>query len=277
YPITKKLRINLGYTFEKIEISTDLSPSDAGPAYYNLENQGFNSALNLSLNYDTRNNRLFPSAGMYHMVSGEFSDKLIGSDENMAFRRFKLLSRFYYSLPWSFVLKFNASFGYIFAPGGREVPPSERFFPGGIYSVRGYEPMGLGTSINVAHQGNPMSPTFPFILGGNKEIVLNLELEFPILKAAQIKGVLFADAGNAYDERQNFFYIDTPDYLKGNAYTLGSGRRIHPPLGLFYSLGFGVRWLSPVGPLRFEWGIPLVKRYRSDPSILFEFTIGNFF
>ncbi|RYZ40450.1 MAG: hypothetical protein EOO72_08515, partial [Myxococcaceae bacterium] len=48
------------------------------------------------------------------------------------------------------------------------------------------------------------------------------------------------------------------------------------PLGLFHSAGFGFRWFSPIGPLRFEWGIPLTRR-PSDDSILFEFTIGNFF
>ena len=48
------------------------------------------------------------------------------------------------------------------------------------------------------------------------------------------------------------------------------------PLGLFHSVGFGFRWFSPIGPLRFEWGIPLTKRPDDEP-ILFEFTIGNFF
>ena len=46
--------------------------------------------------------------------------------------------------------------------------------------------------------------------------------------------------------------------------------------GLYWSAGFGFRWFSPIGPLRFEWGIPLTRR-PGDKDILFEFTIGNFF
>jgi outer membrane protein insertion porin family len=45
---------------------------------------------------------------------------------------------------------------------------------------------------------------------------------------------------------------------------------------LLYSVGFGVRWFSPIGPLRFEWGIPLTRR-PGDQPIQFEFTIGNSF
>jgi outer membrane protein insertion porin family len=46
---------------------------------------------------------------------------------------------------------------------------------------------------------------------------------------------------------------------------------------MFTSVGFGFRWFSPVGPLRFEWGFPLNRRIDIDQSSLFEFTIGNFF
>jgi outer membrane protein insertion porin family len=46
--------------------------------------------------------------------------------------------------------------------------------------------------------------------------------------------------------------------------------------GLRKSVGFGFRWFSPIGPLRFEWGIPLDPQLNEDP-LVFEFTIGNFF
>ncbi|MET0402743.1 MAG: BamA/TamA family outer membrane protein, partial [Cystobacter sp.] len=87
-----------------------------------------------------------------------------------------------------------------------------------------------------------------------------VELEFPVFEKAGIRGVLFYDAGNAFASNELFFQ-DKQDNV---------------PLGLFHSVGFGFRWFSPVGPLRFEWGIPLTKR-PGDQAILFEFTIGNFF
>ncbi|HIB78231.1 MAG TPA: outer membrane protein assembly factor BamA, partial [Flavobacteriales bacterium] len=79
YPITRKLRVNFGYTLEDIEITTDVSPSDPGPAYYNLDNEGINSAMSLTLSYDARDNRLFPNKGMFHSFTAEISDPVLGA------------------------------------------------------------------------------------------------------------------------------------------------------------------------------------------------------
>ncbi|MBI3179700.1 MAG: outer membrane protein assembly factor BamA, partial [Deltaproteobacteria bacterium] len=257
YPITHDLRLTGGYTLEWVEVETDPT---IGPALYELElGTGRNSSVSGSIAYDTRDNRLFPSSGHYHVFTAEVSDGAIGSDlEN---RRMQLYLRYYYPLPFAFVLKLAASFGFVYAPDGERVVISERFFPGGIYSVRGFEPRGLGPTVPVAGKGDPASRTGEFVVGGNKEAVFNLELEIPLIEAAGIKGVLFADAGNAYDDDEGFFYIDTPKSLRPKAYLLRGNRELdQPPLGLYYSFGFGFRWFSPIGPLRFEWGIPITKR-----------------
>ncbi len=79
------------------------------------------------------------------------------------------------------------------------------------------------------------------------------ELEFPVVDKAGIRAVAFFDAGNAYAEEQNYSFRNIRmDY------------------------GFGIRWNSPMGPLRFEWGIPIQRRSGED-SVVFNFTIGNFF
>jgi outer membrane protein insertion porin family len=277
YPLTPDLRVNVGYTLEQIEIATDVGGGDEGVRLRNLNRDGRNSAVNASIAYDTRDNRLFPADGQYHVLSGEISDPAIGSDEQMAYRRTQLGMRYYHPLAWGFVLKLNASFGWVFGGGPQGVPISERFFPGGIFSVRGFEPRGLGPTVPVAGEGSPNARTTEFTIGGNKEAVFNLEVEFPIIEAAGIKGVLFADAGNAYDDHENFFYVDLDEEQQPDAFLIRSGRRIKPPLGLYYSFGFGFRWFSPIGPLRFEWGIPITKRAPEDKDIIFEFTIGNFF
>jgi outer membrane protein insertion porin family len=131
--------------------------------------------------------------------------------------------------------------------------------------------------VNVGFKGEPLGETTEFVRGGNKEVVFNLELEFPILTAAGIKGVIFTDAGNAFDDNQGFFYINTPKELRSTGYLFSSTDPIYTPLGLYYSFGFGLRWLSPIGPLRFEWGIPITKVRPTDRGLIFEFTIGNFF
>jgi outer membrane protein insertion porin family len=276
YPVTPDLRVTAGYTLEWVQIESD---PVLGPSLYNLNSgNGRNSALNLSIIYDTRDNRLFPTKGHYHVLSTEISDRFIGAEEDLEHWRNQLVARYYYPLPvLDMVLKMNASFGIVTVPrGDRPVAISERFFPGGIFSVRGFEPRGLGPVEYVTGKGEPFSPTSPFTVGGNKEAVFNLELEVPLIEQAGIKGVLFADAGNAYNDDEGFFYIGTPDKVP-YAYLMRSGRKVKPPLGLFYSFGFGFRWFSPIGPLRFEWGIPITKRNASDRGIIFEFTIGNFF
>lgn len=275
YPITHDLRLHFGYTLEWIKIETD---PNYGPALWDLNRgNGRNSALNFSVAYDTRDNRLFPSKGQYHEFGVEVSDRGLGSETTLEHRRLHLDVRYYYALPLSLVLKFNASFGLVFARDEERVAISERYFPGGIYSVRGFEPRGLGPTENVASKGDPMSQTSQFIVGGNKQAIFNLELEFPIVPPAGIKGVIFADAGNAYDDDEGFFYLDTPKQRIPPAYMWRTGRETKPPLGLYYSFGFGFRWFSPIGPLRFEWGIPITKRRPDDRGIIFEFTIGNFF
>ena len=125
---------------------------------------------------------------------------------------------------------------------------------------------------------DPDSDSFVFIEGGNKEFLANFEVEFPIFEAVGIRGVLFLDAGNVYAEEENFFYLGNkfrPDQRLDPAFDFSY--RGDLPLGLFWSVGWGFRWFSPIGPLRFEWGIPLTKRPTDNKGPLFEFSIGNSF
>ena len=92
-------------------------------------------------------------------------------------------------------------------------------------------------------------------------MVFNTELQIPIVPKVRISGVLFFDAGNSYDDDEYIFQ---------------DNRNPNLPFGMYLSVGFGIRWFSPIGPLRFEWGIPLTRR-PADDKILFEFNIGNAF
>jgi outer membrane protein insertion porin family len=91
-------------------------------------------------------------------------------------------------------------------------------------------------------------------LGGNKEFFGNTEFTFPLLSDVGVKGVLFFDYGNAYGESQKMFS------------------------SVLMSYGGGIRWASPIGPLRLEYGFPLNPRSGLDsPSGRFEFSIGSLF
>ena len=257
YQFIDDLLGTIGYTREWVNVEAG---SNLGAVL--LANQflsGTTSAARLSLSFDRRDNRLFPSRGFIHYGAVEFAPDFLGG--TFLFNRYTAYSRLYFPMPLGFVFKTNATIGYIQQlDSDKPLPISELYYVGGINSVRGYYLRSISPSVKVPRSSNPDATVTDFLVGGNKQLVFNFELEFPIFEKAGLRGVLFYDAGNAFASNENFFQ-DKQDKL---------------PLGLFHSAGFGFRWFSPIGPLRFEWGIPLTRRPEDD-RILFEFTIGNFF
>jgi len=265
YPLSYYLRTYVTYTLEDVLVESGVSFENQR-RIKNLYSEGITSSFTLKLIWDSRNNRIYPSKGQYHLISTELASSVFGSENE--FMRTYLKDNFYFQLPYYFVIKAASTIGHIAPFGSSGIPISERFYIGGMYSVRGFTLRSISPFVEVAKSGiDPSSELDIFYSGGNKELVLNLELEFPIVQQAGIRGVFFFDAGNVYDEK-NFFF-DDPYY--------------DFPLGLLYSWGFGFRWFSPMGPLRFEWGFPLTRRTLPDSNIYiddtfkFEFTIGSSF
>jgi outer membrane protein insertion porin family len=260
YQLVEDLLVNVGYSQE--HVSVEAAPGFGGVLLANRFLSGVTSSVRLSVTYDKRNNRLFPSKGFIHYGSVEYAPPFLGlGNSPFLFTRYTAYSRLYFPLPLGAVFKTNATVGYIQQlDPNRPLPVSEFFYLGGINSVRGYLLRSISPTLLAPRSGSPDAPIDQLNVGGNKQLILNLELEFPVFEKAGIRGVVFYDAGNAYATNERFFQ-DKQDNV---------------PLGLFHSVGFGFRWFSPVGPLRFEWGIPITKRPEDQP-ILFEFTIGNFF
>lgn len=164
----------------------------------------------------------------------------------------------------------------------------ENFYMGGFNTIRGYFLRSISPVARVGAASDPSSVLAEFRTGGTKQFITNIELEFPIFEAVGIRGVLFFDAGNAYASDENLFYAGNgPSKFLENSRCDGGpcwDPRTQLPLGLFYSLGAGVRWFSPLGPLRFEWGVPLTPRpagtfgfAQGDQPFQFEFNVGNSF
>ncbi|MFL5309960.1 MAG: outer membrane protein assembly factor BamA, partial [Myxococcales bacterium] len=264
YEIFEDFRFFGTYTLEGV----DVIPT--GTSALQLRNQftaGRTSSIRFSFNYDKRDNRLFPTNGHLESASAEFATSLIAS-QNL-FQRYRLIERRYRPLFWGLVAKVNLSLGYIRAtdPLNRPISISEKFFAGGINSIRGYSLRSISPTKKILASRDPDAGVLDYAVGGNKELITNWEIEFPIVESAGIRGVLFYDMGNVFADNENFFQSSQRPDANGKG-TL--------PLGLFHSTGFGVRWFSPLGPLRFEVGFPLTRRPVDDPY-LFEFTIGNFF
>ncbi len=237
---------SLGYRFEDVKVD---SFSVIVPEFFKKDASGITSSLVANAQRDTRNNRLFATKGSFNQVSLEYAG--LGGDND--FLRVDGSSRWYIPvpLPKNSAIKANARIGYIKSLNDRPVPLFERYFTGGINSLRGFQPRTIGPSLQIPSSSTGADETFVF--GGNKLLLFNLEYEFPLYDAAGFRGVIFADAGNAFGEDENFNLLK----LRAN-------------------YGFGLRWISPFGPLRFEWGLPF-KRKPGEEKMVFNFTIGSLF
>jgi outer membrane protein insertion porin family len=256
------VRIFGTYTNEDVLVT----PAAGEVALFNRYRNGTTSSVRGSIQVDKRDNRLFPTRGLYASVSAEVAPPMLapsfvfGEKVNL-FRRYAADLRFYHPVVLGIVFRSKLTLGYIEDwDAAHQVPISELYFVGGINSVRGYNMFSLSPTQGAARL--PDGPLVQTNVGGNKQAIVNLELELPLFEAAGIRGVLFADAGNAYAR--------------------GAWGDPKVPWGVYRSLGWGIRWMSPVGPLRFEWGFPLDRRkdetgHYVDRSMDFQFTIGNFF
>ncbi len=287
YPLTYEARAFVTYKLESVGISTGARTfADIGAIREPISNEdvanlfrgGITSSVRASLQWDSRNNRLFPTGGWYHNIFAEYASKYTGS-ENI-FVRWGGFARHYRELWGPFVLHLNAEIGVTTSIDPLGVPISERYLIGGIYDVRGFRPRSLGPLLLTGR--DPDSGLRPLPLGGNMQLIWNSEIEFPLLKRLAISGVVFFDMGNAYNLEDR--------YCSGLSSVGGAVSPKFDPCfrfpdsivsGLRKSVGFGFRWFSPIGPLRFEWGIPLDRQTRPDGTVeeplVFEFTIGNFF
>jgi len=285
YPLIEpELNASLTYTAELDRVSTAtrstlLGTSSAVSVFTrlplaNLFNDGFTSSIRPALTLDTRDNRLFPTSGVYLYGSTELATSALGSENKFLKHRF--IGRFYYPIGAGFVLKLNTEAGHVTSPDSDGVPIFARFFLGGILDVRGFRFRTVGPRVNLTNSTDPNSSPIPngANIGGNLEYFQNLELEFPIVESVGVRGVLFTDAGNAWNLENN--------YCKAGGQSI-KNQVVSPCFNGFSSLaslrtsyGFGLRWFSPLGPLRFEWGFPF-KPLPYEESNVFEFTIGNFF
>jgi len=218
-----------------------------------LENYGTiitTSAVTASLTRDSRDFYLDPKTGSRNTMFVEFAGGPLGGDPE--FIKTVLDSAWYFPLPWDTVFLARGRIGYIESLIEKPIPIGERFFVGGSGTVRGFR---YGTDGPVDIYGNRV--------GGNKELIFNFEYSFPIVPAARLKGVLFTDIGRAFDD--NLLVTQQPD---------------EPTRISFHELrqtwGWGFWWLSPIGPLRFEWAYIINKKPTDQPS-QFEFNIGTLF
>jgi outer membrane protein insertion porin family len=261
-----------------------------------------------SLTYDSRDHFFNPTEGSKSALSFKFAG--LGGDTQ--FIKPDLAARWYYPLlkdpNWggAYVLGLGGSLGYGAGFSGSDLPLFERYFIGGINSVRGFADRSIGPRSSpdcVDGNGNsrPVPPggcsTIPGnwtksngdVIGGDKAAVFNAELLFPIAEQYGLRGVAFFDMGNSfgaptYASCKGTLGTSHNKVPKGGCSSLDTGTETFTKVDNSYignsfgdfrrSVGVGARWMSPFGPLRVELGFPLSKQPRDETSIL-GFSVGS--
>ncbi len=200
-----------------------------------------NFPITIGWSKDQRDSALVPTRGRYQQANLEFG--IPGGD--LQYFRAYYQHQYFYPLSKSFTMAFNNEIGYGHGYGGKDFPVFKNYYAGGIGSVRGYE-----TSTPGPRDANGVA------IGGASKFVGNVEFIFPLPGSGVDRTVrlfTFFDYGNVFAE--------------GQPYKLGDMR---------YSTGFGLSWLSPIGPLKISMGFP-IKRKTEDQTQRFQFQIGTAF
>jgi outer membrane protein insertion porin family len=268
------VRLGLQYQLEQSKISNfdDITP-DAIRAERGTTTTG---TITPTLQRNTLNNPIDPTAGSMQQLSFGYAG--LGGSTN--FTKVELEARFYFpvyqSPKWgAFTWMTGGFLGYGVGdidftetdPIGtrsqkileNDMPLFDRYFPGGLNSIRGFAERSLGPREAVTVVVNdPNAPggtklkTYLRPIGGSEELVLNNELSFPLVQQLNLKGVVFSDIGNAFTQLQGL-----------------------DPSDLRYSVGAGIRWRSPFGPIRIELGKALNPKNDEKTSLL-GFSFGGF-
>ena len=241
-PFTETDTVYFGSGYESLTIvpGTNLPVS-----YQDYANQfGYKSnsiPLTVGWSRDSRDSALVPTTGRFQRVYGDW-----GIAGDIRFVRANYQIQQYIALNKQFTLALNGELGWGKGLNGQPYPLFKNYYSGGLGSVRGFQQGSLGP-----RDRSDLS------VGAPKKLTLNAELIAP-----------FPGAGNDRTLRM-YGFVDAGNVFK-DSYKLSG------PDGLRASTGLGISWISPVGPLRIAYAVPLRKQ-AGDKIERLQFQIGTSF
>jgi len=201
----------------------------------NQTTTGFRS----SLARDSRDYYMDPRTGMRNAINLDLGTPYLGGSNN--FVKYAFDTIYYVPLPYDIRNAFRVRVGAVEGIGNKPIPLTERFFVGGINTMRGFQ-FGLA---------GPVTSTNTLI-GAARELIFNYDFIFTVSSEAKLNAVIFFDYGKGFDDGEKFNF------------------------NLRKAAGLEGRWISPFGPLRAAYGLNLAPRPGERKGV-FEFSVGNLF
>ena len=238
--LTDKLRVDVMYKLESIDVY-NVIPGET--SQYILEQQGkrTTSAIGLTPSIDTRDDYYHPRRGSLSSILIEDAGGILGADNY--FVKAVASTSWFFPLPWNTTLNLRGQAGGIWGYSGKLVPVYEKFFVGGIDTVRSFE-YGMAGPVDRL-TGDP--------LGATKMVVFSADWIFPLSREIGLQGALFFDVGKAWGTNR------------------GEDARER---GLAFAVGPGIRWYSPFGPIHIDLGFNLNPK-RGEKAQVIQFTGGS--
>lgn len=238
-PFTDYVKGTARYRYETTTVEN--IQSDASSYIREQEGTSSTSSVTLYLNKNTIDDVLNPSKGVNAEISFELAGGPFGADNDF-YRTVGHYGRYFPTGFWDSTFFVRGTAGTIQAYGGKKIPIYEKFYVGGLQTVRGFK---YGEAGPLDEYDDP--------IGGKNQLYFNFEWIFPIYKPAGLKGLLFFDTGHGFDD--------------------SSGWRMS---GAKTAAGCGIRWFSPFGPIRLELGFNLNPK-RGEKRSVFDFAMGSQF
>ncbi len=196
------------------------------------------NSISVNFSRDTRNSNVIPTGGSKISLGTRFSG--LGGD--VSFSSYFTEAIYYRLLFWKAILKVRGSGTLLQEVGDNPIPFDRRILLGGIQSIRGYRQGDIGPK-----------DRFGSVMGGDRSLFSNVECLFPLVEQLKLNGVAFFDAGNAWNVSDGPFFTDVKA-----------------------GVGVGIRWMSPMGPIRIEYGWKVNPQKGEDPGA-FAFAMGQLF
>ena len=234
--LTETLRADAVYKLENINVF-DVS-STASRFIKEQEGKKTTSALSLTFSRDTRDDYFAPTRGALHTLLMQNAGGILGG--NNYFIKVAGETSWFFPMPLNTVLNLRGQVGFIQPYSGRQAPIYEKFFVGGIRTLRGFE-YGMAGPVDINKEA----------LGAEKMAVFNSELIFPLSRDLGLRGAVFWDVGKGFNKISDITPLKT-------------------------GVGVGIRWFSPMGPIRIDIGFnPIPKK--GEKGMVIDFMAGSAF